>query len=340
MIKLSIRNNTYQFYEFIPREWLRGTMYVSVSICKIRFPRILELGLENFKDLDENGLANYGLGELCMTIFNGSIDYQMLRKGDIGLTLVNDDSRNEIAINHKAEEGWYIMLISRLLEANEDTYSEYDVNYIPSIAIAEFGLYAIESILFSDAFELTWIEKSKSFFNTLQLTLTSTGLIPKINNDTMWSLAHTYYTLKNIETSNVDNSQLVNRVKLSLNWFLLSIESSNVNKLISIWVAIEALILDGVTDLKPLRYALSNAYHIPVDKVEVRFYIGRIFRLRSNAVHKGHNFNIPEVMIEYLSCLYKDLLNYTLQLPCKNLSDNYIKETPHFVEYIISKALL
>ncbi|GAB4018884.1 hypothetical protein [Spirosoma koreense] len=331
-ITFNIKEHKVQYYQFLPQDWLKHRIYVGVSICKIKFKYALEQGLKDFQQIENIGYAMYGIGDINMTIIYGSLDYQFKSKYDQGITLSADSSLQEANINHQSEEGYYLLLMHRLEKANEQNWEKFDVTPIPAIFLAELGMYSIEKVVLSEPLELTY--KDQSYSHTLAFTISVTNLIPKIDSKTLWSVGETYHTLKKLETINLS---LFNRIELSLTWFLGCIEGSNVNKLISLWIAVEALILEGQTSLKPLRNALAQAYNIPVDKTESQFHVGKIFRLRSNVVHNGYKISIPFILIEYLTCLYKDLLNYSLSLPCAFLSETYIKENSPFLEYI--KAL-
>lgn len=148
MINISVRGTNYNFYYFFPREWLEARLYIAVSICKVKFESILDDAYFNFSSSESHGVMTCVLGDIQMTVFYGSINYQLLHDEDIVLS-DRDSGIVSLNINNAADDGYYLMFTHKLSELGEKDHSDYDVSYIPAIAITEYSLYSIEKVLFS-----------------------------------------------------------------------------------------------------------------------------------------------------------------------------------------------
>lgn len=222
-----------------------------------------------------------------------------------------------------------MLIVNSLSHLDENSYGAEDISYLAGLVLSEFGLYLVKEILISEPVELTYSESTHSLQNTISTGFYITTSVPRIDKEVFQFFADIYFKMGIMERDD-KNDKLLNRIKLSLNWYLQSVDTKGVNKFISIWIALEALILNGSTDLNIVKQAICNIYHIPLNKVEASFFIGRLFSLRGNIVHKGMNTGMSHVVIAYLSNLYHDLLYHSLKLPTNEYAKEYISKEEHY----------
>jgi hypothetical protein len=325
MITIKLKNATYEFYQFGRNDWYKWRCYIGVNLCSLHINKeaIIQTN-ERANELEEVGYISYNLGDTTIILFEGSV-YHNVELRDIVNVFYNDSPATKKSYKgFQTEFGLYLMILHNLPNADENNYKDSDIGYLAGLALSEFGFYSIDQILISTSLEITYHEESNSFSDTVSSRFTITGLSPNIDNNKIALLSQLYNAINTFET--IESQSIVSRrAKTSLNWYIQSKDAlTDINRYLSIWIAIEALILDGSTDLKIIKNAICNIYIIPIDKVEPQFYIGKLFSLRSGIVHKGYNRGMSLFILEYLSTLYHDLLYYSLKIPTREFAKSYL----------------
>ena len=105
------------------------------------------------------------------------------------------------------------------------------------------------------------------------------------------------------------------RIGLSLHWYDTALDSYDRDGLIKSWIALEVLGMADATNIKPLNRALAKAYGCSLAQATDRFFVGRLFGLRSRVVHHGSLVSIPFALLRYVQALYVDVLYALLNLP-------------------------
>ncbi|TWH47969.1 HEPN domain-containing protein [Sporomusa sp. KB1] len=115
-----------------------------------------------------------------------------------------------------------------------------------------------------------------------------------------------------------------NRIFLSLRWLKLATYDEGINSFLKFWIALETLAMPD-TNIKPLNERLARIYEMPLSKVYDTFQLGRIFGLRSHIVHNGLLACPSGNLLDYMQCIYFDILFDILNLPSEFRAATYLK---------------
>lgn len=125
------------------------------------------------------------------------------------------------------------------------------------------------------------------------------------------------------------------KVRLSLRWHLKGIQSDNLDSFLSLWVALETLIMNS-TNIIEINNALAAAYGISSQEARKEFGVGKIYGLRSDIVHNGLHRTISSDLTDYMECLYADLLQSKLLGASVGRSRAFIARKSLDIEYLTS----
>lgn len=107
-----------------------------------------------------------------------------------------------------------------------------------------------------------------------------------------------------------------NRVELSLRWLGQAIYSYGVDGFLKYWFAIETLVMQGTSDIRPLNEVLATVYNLDsASAAKQRFHTGLLSGLRGQIVHDGRLPAIDSSILRFCEYLYHDVLRQKLGLP-------------------------
>lgn len=115
-----------------------------------------------------------------------------------------------------------------------------------------------------------------------------------------------------------------NRVRLSLRWYEQALRDIGANAFVKLWIAIETIAMPDTTNIKPIIKSLANSNSLSVNDAASRYQIGRLFGIRSKTVHDGMQIYIPGSVIDYMECIFIDLLMNELGRPSMGKAEEHI----------------
>ena len=110
------------------------------------------------------------------------------------------------------------------------------------------------------------------------------------------------------------------RIELALRWFYESNRRYAVDALLSAWIAIEAVAMDGDGHIQPLKDLLAAAYGTTSGDVAARLHLGRLSSIRAGIVHRGSRHSLAPLLVDYVQALFVDVLDVALNRPCRMLA--------------------
>lgn len=124
----------------------------------------------------------------------------------------------------------------------------------------------------------------------------------------------------------IENSPEVdrNRIRLSLRWYQNASYDIGVDSFLKFWIAIETLSMPDTTNIRPINKALASVYGISNHQSVEKYLIGRIFGLRSRIVHEGEKIPIDGRLLDYMGCVYIDLLLEAVRQPTEGRTDRFL----------------
>lgn len=111
--------------------------------------------------------------------------------------------------------------------------------------------------------------------------------------------------------------QEIARIRLALRWLDRGIRSVEFDALIFLWMAFEALLLHGGTNIRPICECLGRAYGISSNRANEKFGIGKLHGLRSKLFHGKSDAPPSARLNEYLQTLFTDALFEAVGMQCR-----------------------
>lgn len=129
------------------------------------------------------------------------------------------------------------------------------------------------------------------------------------------------------------------RVLFSLHWFEKAIRGTSTDAVLAFWIAVEALVME-TPNIISLKQRVAEIYGEPPKEVSERYFLWRLFKLRSDIVHEGATGPVNAGLLDYMAALYTDLLQTAVGLPCpfaaKRMREEISKELPNWIKAVVS----
>jgi hypothetical protein len=98
------------------------------------------------------------------------------------------------------------------------------------------------------------------------------------------------------------------RLQLGLHWFQAGSRSEGVDAFVSLWIALEALVLGDSHKIFPLKASVGRAYGMTPNEANQYFGLGRMYRYRSEVLHGREKAPPTGQLLHYLAALVVDVL--------------------------------
>lgn len=241
---------------------------------------------------------------------NNNIKYNWSNNGTLTTT-----ANNQITLSE--ESGWLIIL--QPYNNNIDCLNENNLRYNAGVYAGLYSALNTQNIAF--------IKLCDNVINLENNNITTFG--PAIKN----CLTFPPLDLSSAKSDLMQNAGTViaklpdaekNRIMLSLHWFEKGLRSIGIDGFISMWIALETLGMPNTTDVRPIIQKIANAYHIPYDKAQQKFQIGKIHGLRGRILHEGENIVIHANLSDYIEAIYSDVLFETIGLSSEKRSEKIL----------------
>jgi hypothetical protein len=115
------------------------------------------------------------------------------------------------------------------------------------------------------------------------------------------------------------------KTQLSLHWHIKGIQSDGLDSFLCLWIAIETLSMK-TANVAGTNDTLGKIYGISRSDAAAEFGIGRIQGLRSRMVHHGYRKAISTDLIDYMECIFSDLILHLLIGSAEKRSRNFLAE--------------
>jgi hypothetical protein len=110
------------------------------------------------------------------------------------------------------------------------------------------------------------------------------------------------------------NHQDRNRIELSLQWACRASETLGVDGFLMHWFALEALAMPGSEKVSAVEKRLANIYECDQSEIRSEFRMGKLYGVRGDIVHHGHDAVIYARVLDFMAAVYWDLLLDALKL--------------------------
>lgn len=197
-----------------------------------------------------------------------------------------------------------------------ESKAKEQLQFYSGLLNAYLGENSVHSSVFSYKLNL---ETETPEFSTNILKNPLAVNFPKVSSEQISTLQ------KMVEIFLQKDSEIQNRLSLSLRWFMKSSEDIT-DSFLYLWVAIETLAMPNIPNIKPIKQTLAKIYNLSSEQEIGRFHIGRLFNLRSNIVHNGKIFPSHTLIIEYMRAIYTDLLLFEFNQEPLLLAYPYIEK--------------
>ncbi len=115
------------------------------------------------------------------------------------------------------------------------------------------------------------------------------------------------------------------KIQLSLHWHIKGIQSDGLDSFLCLWIAIETLSMK-TANVANTNDILGKIYGISRSSAATEFGVGRIQGLRSRIVHEGQRKTISTDLIDYMECIFSDLILHLLTGSTQKRSRNFLIE--------------
>jgi hypothetical protein len=213
---------------------------------------------------------------------------------------------------------WWVVVIQPLIASDHDvlTVAQEERVGITGMISATMGPAAVYHL----EVESIYVASGNTLVNVI-----SPGVVPDFAMRDSTPAEDKFLKLKHLARAmqNLDD-EFRTRVNISLHWFDLGHRTQGVEQFINYWVALEALCLDGDSDVKPIYTALGEIYKITPKEAKKLFGIGRILNVRSNILHGRYRISPSAQLSFYLREVFSDLLRFKLELEGESRAQKFL----------------
>jgi hypothetical protein len=100
------------------------------------------------------------------------------------------------------------------------------------------------------------------------------------------------------------------RLGTALRWLGVGMGREGTDAYLSMWIALEILVMRGATDVRPINEALATHYGITYREACSRFFVGKLFGIRSRIVHYGAVVDVNANVRFLMRALFYDCLHH------------------------------
>jgi hypothetical protein len=111
------------------------------------------------------------------------------------------------------------------------------------------------------------------------------------------------------------------RIRLAQHWFDRGTRSQSTDAFINLWVALEALVLEGSANIGALKRAVGRAYGLGAEEANRRFGLGRIYGYRCDLFHGQRRIQPDSLLLGYMAALWIDVFFERLGVPCERRAE-------------------
>ncbi|MBA3473507.1 MAG: hypothetical protein H0T57_09835 [Rubrobacter sp.] len=223
-------------------------------------------------------------------------------------------------------EGVLLLLMTPLPEnydGNDENAAREKVSFTRSVMVAFMGRNAAYKYMFDVTVECG----ARTVGHTSLVFSTPRDETPVVNKQGEELVSEVLEKL-----SSLDNSTQ-NRIRLALRWYQRSFGDDRlvrdtvegqIDDFINSWLALETLVMEGTTNIAPVKRMLGEIHGLDAQRVVDLFPIGRIYGLRGDILHEGQIHGLKDGLTRFMTDVFADLLLHVLDLPSGENTRRYL----------------
>lgn len=293
---------TINYLDFIPKEWnLKSEEDKILTKCFI----VINLKKEDI--VNEFQKINI-LNDVIALFIYGKIKYLYSGKCEIDKLFDCDRQIRSEVKNKTTNQGLYCLLLTPFEVAGEKL-NEDEINKKINQSLGILNIFAGKAISYAEIFtNILYYDRKR--IETFSEIIENPNYFKKPNIEEK-NLNYIQNICNNI--NKLSNTEMKNKVLLSLDWFFQAIKSKNIDSFLKLWIAIEALTTGNKTASYVSR-KLAEIYNMNLKDSNNYFMFGKISGYRDKVVHHGESKPIKSELLDYLEGIYIDLLFNYLKL--------------------------
>lgn len=218
---------------------------------------------------------------------------------------------------HRTGDGVLLLLMTPLPEnydGNDEDDARDRVSFTRSIMVALIGRNAA----YKHEFDINVECGDRSVANPSPVFSTPADETPKVNEEGVALISEALNRLSSFDGATQ------NRIRLALRWYqrafgddrlVRDVKEGQVDDFINCWLALETLVMEGTTNIAPIKAMLAEIHGLDAQQAGKLFPIGRIYRLRGTILHGGQIQRLKDGLTRFMTDVFADLLLHVLSLP-------------------------